>query len=307
MRTSWTSLPSSATGTDLGEVRDLPEGGHALAELEKRMDPSARERLRPYAAAGVSLLAAAAPGQLRVAFTSRGGGVSPSPYASLNLGARQGDDPEHVDRNRARVLRALRAASGQAPRELVSPFQEHGQRVCGISEYHRESVRAPCDGLVVNPRIDQGLVALLLFADCVPVVLIGEVDGAVVHGGWRGLLGGVVQQGARAMTAPPGTAYIGPSIGPCCYQVDDELARAFSDRYGPSVVLPRDGGPHLDLWETATLALAEVEVPRARVVNPRLCTSCNRDLFYSHRVEGPATGRHAALLWAAGAAPSRKT
>ena len=216
------------------------------------------------------------------------------------------------------LARAL--ALDGAPVELISPLQVHGVRVVGASEYRQASLadassaRAAvsttaipsteadgCDGLVVHRELDRGLAALLLFADCVPVILAGEVDVAVAHAGWRGLLGGVVQEAARRMTAPPGLAFIGPSIGPCCYAVGDDVAEAFSRRYGARAVIDgRAGGaPHVDLWAAAEIALQEVEVPAARVVNPRLCTSCNADLFYSHRVSGGVTGRHGAVAWVA--------
>jgi hypothetical protein len=100
------------------------------------------------------------------------------------------------------------------------------------------------------------------------------------------------------MTAPPGLAVVGPSVGPCCYTVGDAVARDFEARYGGGVVLP---GPKLDLWEVAALAAAEVGVPRAQVVNPRLCTACNNDLFFSYRADGPSTGRHGAAVWSAAA------
>lgn len=176
----------------------------------------------------------------------------------------------------------------------MSPYQVHGVRVTGTAEYAAEPEDRPCDGLTYRSPLDRGLVPLLLFADCVPVLLVGEVDAALVHGGWRGLLGGIVQQGAAAMTAPPGLAVVGPSIGPCCYRVGDSVARDFALRYGAGVVLP---GPRLDLWEVAALAAAEVGVPRSRLVNPRLCTSCNHDLFFSYRVDGSQAGRHGAAVW----------
>ncbi|GAB4248318.1 MAG: peptidoglycan editing factor PgeF [Thermoleophilia bacterium] len=284
----------------------LAEGGRVVAELRRRADPTALARLHPVEAAGLPLLLAAAPG-LRVVFTTRVGGMSAPPYASLNLSARQGDDQAHVAENRRRLLAALADLPGGGPTELVSPRQEHGLRVCGATEYARAGGDSPCDGLVVNSRIDAGRGALLLFADCVPVVLVGEVDGVLVHGGWRGLLGGIVQQGARSMTAPPGAALVGPSIGPCCYRVGDDLAREFTDRYGPGVVTGERDGPHLDLWEVVTRALAEVEVPRERVTNPRLCTSCHPDLFFSHRAGGPVTGRNGAVLWAVADPPQTRS
>jgi hypothetical protein len=92
-------------------------------------------------------------------------------------------------------------------------------------------------------------------------------------------------------------AVIGPSIGPCCYRVGTELGERFERRYG--LGLFREG--YLDLWSAAERALAEVGVETALVTNPRLCTSCNHDLFFSHRRDGGPTGRHGLLAWLAAA------
>ncbi len=121
---------------------------------------------------------------------------------------------------------------------------------------------------------------------------------AVAHGGWRGVLGGIVQQAGRAMIGPPATAVIGPSIGPCCFTVGEEVAAAFAVRFGSRVVNASAGVARVDLWEAVTMAVVELGVPRGQVVNPRLCTVCNADLFYSYRKEGPVTGRHGCLAWA---------
>ena len=296
-------------------------GGRVLAALDERIDPAARVKLAPQEVDGVALLRADLPGPFRAVFTTRHGGCSTGPYASLNLNPRSEDAPIAVAGNRARLARALAHLEGQTLRtgpkllgetdeapgirpdapayRLVSPRQEHGLRVMGTAEYVRYSSGEPCDGLTIHPLLDRGLAALLLFADCVPVVLVGEVDMAVAHGGWRGVLEGVVQQAARAMTGPPGLAIIGPSIGPCCFTVGEEVARAFVSRYGADMVRrSSDGEPRVDLWAAVGAALAEVGIRADQVTNPRLCTCCNVDLFYSYRREGSATGRHGAVVWA---------
>ena len=96
------------------------------------------------------------------------------------------------------------------------------------------------------------------------------------------------------MSASPGLAFMGPSIGPCCFPVHDDVGRSFTERYGPGVV-----GEHgrLDLWEVAARALAETGVPAADVVNPRLCTACNEPYFYSHRRQKGMAGRQGAIVW----------
>ncbi len=283
-----------------------------LAALKERIDREARTRLIALEIDRVPLIQAELPGVFRAIFTTRHGGRSGGAYASLNLDPRSPDDPLAVEANRAHVAGVLNIISppveaGDSPGDsqgrpgfkLVSPRQEHGLRVMGAAEYVRHSAGEVCDGLTIHPLLDRTLGATLLFADCVPVVLAGEVDAALVHGGWRGILGGIIQQAARAMTGPPATAVIGPSIGPCCFTVGEEVAQAFAARYGVHVVRRLPGRePRVDLWAAAQCALGEVDVPLERVTNPRLCTCCNTDLFYSYRREGPVTGRHCGVLWA---------
>jgi purine-nucleoside/S-methyl-5'-thioadenosine phosphorylase / adenosine deaminase len=264
-----------------------------LAELHERIDLDARPKVEIHLFEAAPVLEVRLPGPFRACFTTRLGGESTGAFASLNLDPRSEDDPVVVARNRDRIARMV-------GRHLVSPLQVHGLRVAGAAEYAREQPDSPCDGLTLHPELDRGLAALLLFADCVPLVMCGEVDMAVAHGGWRGILGGIVQQAGRAMIGPPATAVIGPSIGPCCFTVGEEVARSFAARFGPEVVLgPRTAGepPRVDLWAAAAKALAELGVRPEQVVNPRICTSCNRDLFYSYRTEGPVTGRHGCLAW----------
>jgi len=264
------------------------------ASLGERIHSSAAEMIRPVISGGVPLLEVRLPEPFRAVFTTRWDAAHLSEARPLDL---RGDAGAGARETLARGLGRLEGRV-EAALVLVSPQQVHGVRVAGTAEYRRDGANTPCDGLVVNPDLDSGLAALLVFADCVPVMLAGEVDATLVHGGWRGLLDGIVQQGAASMTGPPGLAVIGPSIGPCCYQVDSQLTESFRRRFGPEVV-PREG--YLDLWEAATRAAGEVGVARQNVVNPRLCTVCNRDLFFSYRRDGAGAGRHGALLWATGA------
>ncbi len=259
------------------------------------MDDSARPWMAPGLLGGIPVLEARLPGLFRACFTTKVGGHSEGVFASLNLDPSSEDEPAAVSKNRALLSDAV-------GRQTVSPKQVHGVRVAGVSEYALESPGSPCDGLTIHQDIDKHLAAALLFADCVPVVLCGEVDMAVAHGGWRGILGGIVQQAGRSMMGAPATMVVGPSIGPCCFSVSEDVAESFARRYGPEVVLgsPADeAGIRVDLWEAAAKAASELGVQRMHVVNPRLCTVCNRDLFYSYRCEGPVTGRHACVGWIA--------
>jgi hypothetical protein len=267
--------------------------------LADRIHPEARVRFTVRTVGDTPVFEPRLAVPFRAYFTTRLGGGSVGPFSSMNLDPRSGEDPA-VEANRGRI-------AGDTGRRLVSPDQVHGLRVVGGAEYvaaAERGERGPCDGLTLNPMLDPDIAALLLFADCVPIVLCGEVDMAVAHGGWRGILGGIIQQAGAAMTGPPGSAVIGPSIGPCCFTVGHDVADMFARRFGPGVLLaPKTPGdpPRVDLWEAAALALIELGVPRSGVVNPRLCTVCNNDLFYSYRLEGPVTGRHGCVAWAGAA------
>ena len=263
--------------------------------LAERIHLEARARFVVRSVGDTLVLEPRLPHPFRGFFTTRLGGGSTGPFSSMNLDPRSAEDLA-VEANRARI--AL-----ETGRRLVSPMQVHGLRVVGGAEYAAaldDEGPAPCDGLTLNPMLDQELAAVLLFADCVPLILCGDVDMAVAHGGWRGIVGGIVYQAGCAMTGPPGSAVIGPSIGPCCFTVGQDVADLFKGRFGPGVVLApleAGGSPRVDLWESATRALVELGVPRSGVLNPRLCTVCNNDLFYSYRLEGPVTGRHGCVAW----------
>lgn len=142
-------------------------------------------------------------------------------------------------------------------------------------------------------------------ADCLPIVVYDQRDRrlAVVHAGWRG----TVQAAARAAVdaiakagGRPGEclAAIGPSIGPCCYEVDrpviDRLAAAFPDAWRTWVTITGPGKWMLDLWKANEDQLKEAGLSDARIDNPRLCTGCRTDLFYSYR-RGRGQGRLVAV------------
>jgi purine-nucleoside/S-methyl-5'-thioadenosine phosphorylase / adenosine deaminase len=229
-----------------------------------------------------------APGPYRVAFSSRLGGVSEGPFASLNLGVLTDDDPDNVRENRRLFCSEL----GVDPETATMAWQFHSAEVVradgrGIVTPGVEFER--CDGLWTE-QPGRGL--MLLSADCLPVAL-ARTDGhpavAVLHVGWRGLLAGIVESGAAALGGEPFVAAIGPGIGPCCYEVGDEVARPFRERFGDEVV----PGRHLDLHEAAERALREAGAESVERVG--LCTSCEEELFFSHRRDRGRTGRQGIL------------
>ncbi len=241
----------------------------------------------------------------QVAFTTRVGGVSEGPYASLNLGRKSGDEVERVDENRRIACDAI----GADVKKLALNYQVHSARVLLAAA----AVRGEhADGLWTD---ESGLPILALSADCLPIA-IARADTsnravAVLHVGWRGLLAGIVAAGSDALgleaspaePATPGrksmghgalAAAIGPGIGPCCYEVGEEVAAPFRERFGDDVV--RES--RLDLWTSAERALRAAGVERIDRFDR--CTACEPESFFSHRRDAGRTGRQGVIAYVTG-------
>jgi YfiH family protein len=218
-----------------------------------------------------------APGYV-VAFSTRVGGVSEGPFTSLNLGRRTGDDVERVDENRRRLC----AEVGAEPEAIAMNFQHQSTTV---NRAERATRGTPGDALWTD---EAGVPLLALGADCLLIALVRrDGDGraaGVVHAGWRGLLGGVVEAAVRSVGGRV-AAIVGPAIGPCCYEVGPEVAERFERRFLR--------GRNLDLWAAGEDALRRAGA--ASVERLDLCTRCNPDLFFSHRRTGKPRGAHGVL------------
>ena len=207
--------------------------------------------------------------------------MSEGPYESLNLGILTDDDPARVERNRELVADAV-------GRELAWGWQVHGT---SVKEWLKGS--DPVSGGDLD-RVDghvtsrDDLALLVLVADCLPVALAGGERVGMVHCGWRGLAGGILERAVASFDAPPAAA-VGPGIGPCCYEVGDEVRSQFAGRFAT--------GRNLDLRAIAEDALRMAGVERIEHVD--LCTSCREDLFFSHRRDEGVTGRQGGLAWRA--------
>ena len=217
-----------------------------------------------------------APGPYRVAFTTRVGGVSEGPYASLNLGRRTGDDVDRVDENRRIACREIDADA----EALALNYQVHGTTI----NRAQSGVRGRFgDGLWTD---EPGVPLLALTADCVPVALVrteGTPAAAVVHAGRIGILAGALAEGVRVLGGRVAAA-IGPAAGPCCYEVGEEVRTPYRERFGGEVVR----GRNVDLWRASELALREAGVDDVERFDA--CTICNPDLFFSHRRDGKPRG-----------------
>jgi polyphenol oxidase len=223
-----------------------------------------------------------------IAFTTRIGGVSEGPYASLNLGRKSGDDPERADENRRIACEAI----GADLEKLALNYQVHSSCVLRAAPAIRGE---HADGLWTD---EPGLPILAMSADCLPIVLVRAAPEkpavAVLHAGWKGLLAGIVAAGAQALGSSTLTAAIGPAIGPCCYEVGEEVAAPFRARFGDDVV--RES--RLDLWTSAERALRAAGV--AQVDRFDRCTACEPETFFSHRRDAGRTGRQGVIAYVAG-------
>jgi purine-nucleoside/S-methyl-5'-thioadenosine phosphorylase / adenosine deaminase len=230
-----------------------------------------------------------APGPYLVAFSTRRGGISEGPFASLNLGIRTDDDPARVVQNRMRLCAALDVDSDGA----TMAWQRHG---ASVRRAEPRGVVTPgtvydhCDGLWSDAP-GQGM--LLLTADCLPIAIVRRDSdrpaAVILHVGWRGLLAGIAAAGTHALGGGRLVAVIGPSIGPCCYEVGEEVAAPFREAFGSDVV--QDG--KLDLWTSAERALRAAGCERVERLD--LCTACDGDRFFSHRRDEGRTGRQGIL------------
>lgn len=226
-------------------------------------------------------------------FTTRRGGVSTGPYASLNLGRWTDDEPAAVEQNRDRLAAAIRIPRGS----IAQGFQVHETTVRRVtappgSDPDPGARPAQADGQA-TALPDVG--TLVLTADCLPVALIACGAVAMVHAGWRGLAGGILGEGVAALrelgASGPVAAAIGPGAGVCCYEVGEEVRSAFA-RHGDAV----RAGRNIDLNAVARRELRAAGV--GEIHDSGLCTICSDPaLFFSHRRDGGVTGRQAGVAW----------
>jgi len=230
----------------------------------------------------------------RALFTTRRGGFSEGPYASLNMGRMTDDRFDAVGRNRARVQELAGVPSAMI-------FQVHGTSVRTISGMDEVGVGMAPDEDVDLPRADgqatglRGVAPMVISADCLPIAIAGDGAVAMLHAGWRGLAGGIVTEGVRAVRELGGDgrleAAIGPGAGGCCYEVGDEVFELFAE-YGDRV----RHGRNIDLKAIARDQLEGAGVESVHDVD--LCTICSDEtLFFSHRRDHGVTGRQAGLVW----------
>jgi polyphenol oxidase len=214
-------------------------------------------------------------------FSTRHGGISKPPYDTLNLGLLTGDEKHRVMQNRHRLADRLEVA----PDRVGMGWQVHGADLQVWRQFMRSRFADPhadlakVDGHVTS---DDWFALLVLVADCLPVALSDGHRAAMLHCGWRGIAAGILERALEHFDGTPEAA-VGPGIGRCCYEVGEEVLAAFSDLDGVA------DGRMLDLRAVVARRLERAGVRQVEHVD--LCTSCNPELFFSHRRDGPETGR----------------
>ncbi len=233
-------------------------------------------------------------GGIAGAFSSRLGGCSTGPFASLNLGFGVGDEPRAVEEN----ARRFAAAAGFPSGGVATVGQVHGVAVLPVTG---PGAAGTADGLCTDVP---GVVLAIGVADCAALFLADPVRRAVAlcHAGWRGTAGGIgpaaVEQLALRFGSRPADirACVSPCIGACCYEVDMPVIEAFGER--AAVWLPaRPGHARLDIAQSNRLQLERAGVPAARIAVAGLCTACHPEWLFSHRRDHGRTGRMRAALW----------
>jgi len=223
-----------------------------------------------------------------VTFTTRQGGVSEGPYESLNLGALTEDELEHVVENRHRAA----TQAGVEPQRMAMGYQVHGTDLREWSEPPPDRAYAEPGGKQLD-RVDghitrePGIGLLVLVADCYPVALSDGEQVAMLHCGWRPLAAGMIEKALARFASPPAAA-VGPGIGGCCYEVGEEVLEQFADVDGVA------SGRMLDLRAVIGAKLAAGGVQSVQHVDR--CTSCEPELYFSHRRDNGVTGRQAGII-----------
>jgi hypothetical protein len=239
-----------------------------------------------------------------LAFSERRGGLSAGAFSSLNLAGHVGDAPKAVDANRERLMQAL--GIGSLATRLVSAEQVHGDRCAVVEESDAGRGALASGGRAPVPQTDAlvtstpKLPLLLCFADCVPIVIVAPGPAvAVVHAGWRGALAGIPGRAAQRLAEHAGSeqgalaVYIGAHIGPCHYQVGEEIVSQFGRAFGTLARVPTGS---LDLGAVVRMSLIDAGVAEWRITSLGVCTAEAIESFFSYRAENGITGRHGAVV-----------
>lgn len=230
-------------------------------------------------------------------FSTRIGGVSRGCFASLNLSLKREHEIENVTENFRRMGQAI----GAEIDSMVLCNYEHGTNVECVGREHlgmgilRENMLPKCDGVMTEER---DVACVTIHADCNPIFFADRQGRAigVCHAGWRGTYGNILQTILQKLrdsygVAPEDTLFgIGPSIGPCCFEVQEDVGGMFAGRYGEAVRAFREGRQYVNLWHVLAMQLEALGIPAENVTFAQQCTACEGELFFSHRRDHGQTG-----------------
>ena len=240
-------------------------------------------------------------------FTTRNTGVSSGLYKSLNLGLHVGDNLKNVIDNRHKTVAVLNLSLHQG----IALKQIHGNHVVAVNEsalgrgmFSYDDSYCEADGMVTSTA---GILLTTYYADCVPIYIYNPKVKAIglAHAGWKGsvlkIASKLVECLSENFNSKPSdcVVVIGPSIGPCCYEVEELVIEAVKDIFDVSddfIELREKGKTNLNLWEINKRLLQESGVSNQNIYISKLCTSCMEKYFYSHRRDGAQTGRMSAIL-----------
>lgn len=238
--------------------------------------------------------------------STRLGGTSQLPFSSLNLGLHTGDEEERVIANRHLFCLGV----GVEFDDIVTAQQTHGDAVVVVTQEHMgigakkySEALSSTDALVTNVA---NIPLMLFFADCVPVLIVDPVQKAIgiAHAGWQGTVKNIGSKTICKMSEQFGTkpedclVGIGPSIGSCCYEVGDAVFDKIKAQFAnwEEFIHPYGEKTHLDLWKMNRMQLEDLGVKSSNIIVSNVCSSCNKDLFFSYRAEDGSTGRIGAVI-----------
>ncbi|MCD4786450.1 MAG: peptidoglycan editing factor PgeF [Candidatus Eremiobacteraeota bacterium] len=241
-------------------------------------------------------------GFLSHGFSTRIGGVSPSPYNTLNLGFTTSDDESNLTENRRRLMSSL-GLNGTLLHQQIDLV--HGVRVITNRELRGDGVPVIADGILTDKI---GLPLVTTFADCVPLFFVDRIKkvAGVAHAGWRGTFAGIAVKVIEKMAEvynsnPPDIlAGIGPGIGSCCFEVGDGVASLFFKKYNRwkdlAVNISNTGKWKINLFRLNKRLLMDCGLEENNISVANLCTACREDLFFSYRRDGKLSGRMTAVI-----------
>jgi len=238
-------------------------------------------------------------------FTTRKGGVSKGPYESMNLGQGTDDEIKNVKRN----YRILTDKLGIDLKDIVKPYQSHTNEVRYVDEkykgwlFKKSKDLRNVDGLITDRK---NLALITIHADCTPLFFYDPVKkaAAMVHAGWRGTVDDIGGRAVESMIdkfgSNPGDikVVIGPSLGQCCFEVDEDVAEIFlnkDDTFG-NFMIKKGVKFHFDLWEINKYLLMRKGLKESNIEVSGLCTKCRNDLLFSHRGQKGKRGLMAGLI-----------